>query len=201
MTDLLTGNKRAALSSRKDDLYETPEVAIEALLRAVLLPHFIWEPACGPGSIVRSLRSSGRNVIATDLVDYRCPNSQSGIDFLMERKAPPLTQAIITNPPFKLAGEFVERGLELCPRVIMLLRLAFLESKRRTAILDGGSLASVLVFKNRLPMMHRGGWDGNKSGSAMAFAWFCWDREHKGPATISRIAWERITLPKVNLPE
>lgn len=198
MTSLLTGNKQAALALRKDDLYETPEVAIDALLRAIRLPHFIWEPACGPGSIVRSLRAFGHNVVATDLVDYGCPSSQSGIDFLMERKAPPLVQAIVTNPPFKLAGEFVERGLELCPRVIMLLRLAFLESKRRTSILDGGHLASVLVFKNRLPMMHRGGWDGNKSGSAMAFAWFLWSRDHKGPTTLQRISWERknvSTLP------
>lgn len=188
-----TGNKRAALSMRGDDLYETPAVAIEALLRAESLPMAIWEPACGPGSIVRSLRATGRHVVATDLVDYDCPDSQSGIDFLMERSAPPLVQAIVTNPPFKLAGEFVERGLELCPRVIMLLRLAFLESQRRAPILDGGSLARVLVFKNRLPMMHRAGRGtqvAKTNSSAMAFAWFCWDRNHSGPATISRLAWE-----------
>ena len=25
--------------------------------------------------------------------------------------------------------------------------------------------------------------------SAMAFAWFCWDRNHVGPTTLSRIDW------------
>ena len=52
------------------------------------------------------------------------------------------------------------------PRVVMLLRLAFLESKRRSGILDGGQLARVHVFRNRLPMMHRAGWAGPKASSA-----------------------------------
>lgn len=189
---LNTGNAKAALKERGDDLYETPAVATEALLRAESLPAVIWEPACGPGSIVRSLRASGRCVVATDLVDYGCADSQAGIDFLMERRAPANVEAIVTNPPFKLAGEFVARGLELCPRVVMLLRLAFLESERRTPILDSGHLARVFVFKNRLPMMHRAGRGtqvAKTNSSAMAFAWFSWDRAHSGPTEIRRISW------------
>ena len=68
--------------------------------------------------------------------------------------------------------------MRLCPRVIMLLRLAFLESERRTDILDGGRLARVYVFRNRLPMMHRAGWQGRCAASAIAFAWFVWDTAH-----------------------
>ena len=49
-------------------------------------------------------------------------------------------------------------ALSLCPRVAMLLRLSFLESTRRNAILDDGQLARVHVFRNRLPNMHRDGW-------------------------------------------
>ena len=36
-------------SARGSDLYETPEVATLALLRAEPLPRSIWEPACGRG--------------------------------------------------------------------------------------------------------------------------------------------------------
>ena len=39
---------------------------------------------------------------------------------------------IITYPPYRLADEFVAHALELCPRVLMLLRLALLESRRRS---------------------------------------------------------------------
>lgn len=186
-----TGNGRAALSERGDDLYETPAVAVEALLRVESLPPVIWEPACGPGSIVRVLRSAGHQVYATDLVDYASPDQDThGWDFLLERQCPLGVQAIVTNPPFKNAGEFVAHALDLCPKVIMLLRLAFLESDRRTPILDDGRLARIYVFRKRLPMMHRAGWEGPRASSSMAFAWLVWDREHSGPATLSRLSWE-----------
>lgn len=187
-----TGDKRHAVKIRKDDLYETPPEAVTALLRAENLPGMIWEPACGPGSIVRALRASGRQVYATDLVDYDSPDQdQAGWDFLMETQLPLGVEAIVTNPPFKNGAEFVVKGLSLCPKVIMLLRLAFLESEGRSTILDGGHLARVHVFRDRLPMMHRDGWDGPKSTNTMAFAWFVWDSEHKGPTELRRISWQR----------
>ncbi len=62
------------LAARGNDLYETPEVAVEALLRVENLPRVIWEPACGPGAIVRVLRRHGHAVYATDLVEYDSPD-------------------------------------------------------------------------------------------------------------------------------
>lgn len=182
---------KATLRERGDDLYESPPEAVWALLRAEHLPPVIWEPACGPGSIVRVLRAAGHTVISSDLVDYNSADQdRHGWDFLSERCAPDGVQAILTNPPFKLASEFVAHALELCPRVVMLLRLAFIESSRRTPILDGGHLARVHVFKNRLPMMHRDGWAGPKVSNPTPFAWFVWDREHQGPTELHRISWE-----------
>lgn len=191
---LSTGNAKHALADRGNDLYETPPVAVHALLQHDAVPDSIWEPACGPGSIVRVLRASGRRVFATDLVDYASPDQdRSGWDFLLERKLPEGIEAIVTNPPFKIGNEFVTKALSLCPCVYMLLRLAFIESARRTAILDGGQLARVLVFSNRLPMMHRAGKGiasvDRQPSSAMAFAWFIWNREHMGPTELKRIAW------------
>ena len=59
---------KAPLDVRGNDLYETPTVAVHALLRAEKLPHFLWEPACGPGAIVNVLRGAGHTVLASDLV-------------------------------------------------------------------------------------------------------------------------------------
>ena len=115
------------------------------------------------------------------------------IDFLLERTAPTGVEAIVTNSPYKLAAEFVAHALDLCPRVVMLLRLAFLESERRSGILDGGQLARVHVFRNRLPMMHRSGWAGPKASSAIAFGWFVFDRNHQGPTVMDRISWTPVT--------
>lgn len=188
MSGLLTGNSRAALKERGDDLYETPPCAVRALMSVEDLAGPVWEPACGPGSIVGELRGAGLHVVATDLVDYGLENSTPGVDFLMETR--PHGAMIVTNPPFKLAHEFVLHALHLCARVVMLLRLAFLESEKRRPILDGGDLARVHVFRKRLPMMHRHGWEGTKSSSSMAFAWFVWDRAHTGPTTLHRLSWE-----------
>jgi hypothetical protein len=184
------GNARAPLVDRKDDLYETPEVAVQALLAVEAVPLTVWEPACGPGAIVRSLRASGRAVIATDLVDYDCPDSAARRDFLMEQRAPDGVPAIVTNPPFKLAQQFVEHARRLVPQTYMLMRLAFLEAERRRALFDGGDLARIYVFSRRLPMMHRAGWEGRKANSGMAFAWFCWDRSHSGAPTIHWVDWK-----------
>jgi hypothetical protein len=184
--------QRHALSDRGDDVYFTPPVATEALRRHAKLPHKVWECACGDGTgIVDPLRAAGHEVVGSDLVDYGRPDCFWHRDFLLERKVPDGCEAIITNPPFKLAEEFVEHALDLSPRVIMLLRFAFYESERRCGILEGRGLARVLVFRKRLPMMHRAGWEGKKGNSGMAFAWFLWSRNHTGPTTLHRISWER----------
>lgn len=188
----LTATGRAPLAVRGNDLYQTPEEATRALLAAEQLPPgAIWEPACGPGAIVRVLRETGHEVYATDLVDYGLEDSTAGVDFLMEYGSSPyFIGSIVTNPPFKLAKQFVAHALTLCPRVIMMLRLAFLESEGRRAILDNGMLARVHVFRNRLPRMHREGWTGKTTSSSIAFAWFVWDRQHTGPTELRRISWE-----------
>jgi hypothetical protein len=31
---------------------------------------------------------------------------------------------------------------------------------------------------------------GPKANSGMAFAWYIWDRAHRGPTIIDRISWE-----------
>jgi hypothetical protein len=186
--------QRHSHAERGLDLYETPSVAIEALLRVEQIPHRIWEPACGRGAIVNVLRAHGHEVVATDLVDYGVPITAPGyysVDFLKETRAPAGTQAIVTNPPFKIAAQFVEHALRLSPLVIMLLRLAFMESERRCPILEGAGLARIHCFRKRLPMMHRAGWEGRKANSGMAFAWFVWERGYAGRTTIDRVSWER----------
>lgn len=190
MLDHSSQSRRAPLADRGDDCYETPAVATQALLRVEKLPEFIWEPACGSGKIVDVLRAAGHVVLGSDLVDPGRDDLFSRRDFLMEHKAPDGCEAIITNPPYKLAEEFIAHALALCPLVVMLLRLAFLESERRTVLLEHMGLARVHVFRNRLPRMHRKGWAGKQASSSIPFAWFVWCRHHSGPTVIDRISWE-----------
>jgi hypothetical protein len=188
---IVTGVAKHPYAERGHDLYETPAPATYALLSEEKFTGTIWEPANGRGAISRVLRATGHRVVCTDLIDYGVEDAKSGVDFLKQESAPKGVKAIITNPPFRLADDFVRHALELVPRVAMLLRLAALCGIGRTDIMDGAQLARVYPFANRLPMMHRDGRDGDRTeSSAIDYAWFLWDREHRGRATLRRILCE-----------
>src|SRR5271166_1024974 len=186
--------QRHTNAARGLDLYETPPMATEALLRAERIPRRVWEPAAGRGAIVKVLRAAGHEVYTSDIVQRDFKLDAVG-DFLKMTAMPPGCEALLTNPPFQWAEEFVAHALKLSPLIVMFLRLAFLESERRSGILENRGLARVHVFRKRIPMMHRAGWEGRKGNSGMAFAWFVWERAHRGPATINRISWERPEPP------
>tara|TARA_R100001510_G_scaffold18593_1_gene16092 strand:- start:759 stop:1406 length:648 start_codon:yes stop_codon:yes gene_type:complete len=171
------------LTRQKDDFYPTPPEAVEALINAEKLPKDIWECACGDGAISKPLIASNHNVISTDLNDWGY--GKSGVDFLMECK--PLAPAVVTNPPYKLANEFVIKCMDMkLPYFAMLLRLAFLEGKQRRAdIYDRQPPARVHVFSERLTM-----WRGDQeqpegSSGFIAFAWFVWEQGN----TDTRLDW------------
>ena len=178
-------------SARGNDLYETPEAATFSLLAVEQLPLTILEPACGRGAISKVLRRAGHRVLENDIVDYGL--GQDSVQDFLNFKPVPVAQfdAIVTNPPYRLAQLFVRHALTLCPRVFMLLRLTFYESERRKDVLEGAGLVRVHVFRNRLPMMHRDGWTGNRASNSVAFAWFVWERGYLGNAELDRISWNR----------
>lgn len=189
MAGLVTQSKRAPLAERGDDLYETPPAVTRALCRNYCLPQRVWEPACGRGAMVAVLRDEeGLDVVATDLNDHGWDGAITRVDFLMEQAAPEGVDTIVTNPPYKLANEFARHALKLCPHVCLFLRLAWLESMGRADLLDAGSGFKYLMpFKARVPMMHRDGWQGSRSSSAVAFAWFIWERGFAGAPTVTRL--------------
>jgi hypothetical protein len=182
--------RRSVLGDRKNDLYQTPPVAVQTLLRVEKLPPCIWEPACGPGAIVSVLRSAGHTVVATDLIDYRCPEQQSGVDFLLEQKPPNGVSAIVSNAPYKLGADFVRRALALVPETFLLLRIDFYSSMSRADIFDDGSgFRGIHVFANRLPAMHREDWTGPRVSSPVTYGWFCWSRGYTGRPFANRVTW------------
>lgn len=181
------GGFRDKGSLRRPDFHPTPRVGIEALLGVETLSPVVWEPACGDGAISKVLEDAGHDVLSTDLNDWGY--GQPGIDFLMCAAtgiAPEKPFDIVTNPPFKLAEEFVETAMTCGPeKLCLLLRLNWLEGQRRKELFSRHPLARVWVFSKRLPMMHRHDHPTRvQSSSAIAFAWFVWDRAHDGPPTL-----------------
>lgn len=176
--------RRGTLRERKDDFHRTPVEAVRALAQIELLPRCLWEPACGDGAIVLPLRDAGYEVLASDLVDRGCPDSDHRVDFLMERRTIGFCTGIVTNPPYKLAQAFAEHAISLVPYVAMLLPLSFLAGQERRSWHLGAPLARVWVSSRRLPMMHKDGWAGTLSTSTVDHAWFVWDTRWKVGNTI-----------------
>jgi hypothetical protein len=196
MLDKSANAGRAPTRDHVDDCYDTDPVAVFALLKVERLPKVIWEPCCGTGNIVEVLRHRGHQVIATDLNARGCPDSS--IRNFLQPVPKYRCGAIVTNPPYILAQDFIDLGLQRAPKVIVLLRLAFIEGgapnkergRQRARLLDQ-HLTRMHVFANRLPMMHRDGWTGKRASSAICFAWFVFEREKKGPTILDRIRWEK----------
>lgn len=182
----LAGKKNEG-TRQKDDFYPTPPHATEALLSRESFKGSIWEPACGDGAIAKILESKGYTVYATDKYDRGY--GVYDIDFTSWDYRQTFNRKlgnVITNPPYKLAQEFVEKSLECTTgKVAMLLKLNFLESARRYEMFKRTPLKTVYVFSKRLNF-YQGETKGNKSG-VMAFAWFVWEHGYEGEPKIEWI--------------
>ena len=164
---------------QKDDFYPTPPEASQALLdKENFGTGTIWECACGDGAISNVLKENEYNVYSTDLNDYGYGLSR--VDYLMTVKPNDNIIYVVTNPPFKLAKEFILKTLDLnIPKSAFLLRLSFLESVRRyDSLFKNYPPIRVYVFKKRLTIW-RGDQERQGNGT-VAYAWFVWEKGFSG---------------------
>jgi hypothetical protein len=189
---------RHTKAERKLDAYFTcPEAVVSLLyLERKYLPCTIWEPAAGDGAIVHLLRRAGCTVTASDIKDYGLPGCLIADYFTLP--APPGIAGIVTNPPYAAARRFAEKALDEAPYVALLLRSNFLiEGSGRDSFLETHPPARIWHSSARLPMMHRHGWTGRRSGSNTPYSWAIWDARANRPELPRRFNWHEI----VKLPE
>jgi len=161
---------------KERDLYETPEWVTEALV-----PHIprriktIWEPAAGSGKMVRALADAGYVVDADDI--------SGGRDFMIY-DGPTWVSAIVTNPPYVLATEFVKRAINLTATmqgfVAMLLRTDFDHASTRRDLFELQPFAKKLVLTKRIKWF-----EDSKGSPSFNHAWFIWDWKHEGAPTLA----------------
>ena len=166
---------------RKLDYYPTPPWAARAgaLLISGLDPDAfsVWEPACGQGHMAEALMSTAVFGVlrASDLHAHGFGAVHDFLEpDLPESLTDPAPDWVVTNPPFRHAAAFVQRGLEVATSgVAILARLAFMESATRFDLLFGECPVSVVApFIERVPMQ-LGRYDP-RGDTATAYAWFIW---------------------------
>lgn len=204
--------QRRVESRQSLDDFPTPPWATRALIEEVIAPRLgvqhdplltfrslnVWEPACGRGHMAATLAEYFFAVHASDVADYSEEEVRTaewrgqsrvsdflGLDAVPRRIEKQGVDWIITNPPFRLAPEFIRRSIAIRPRkgVAMLTRLAFLEGIDRYRSLFRTNPPSIIAqFTERVPMVK--GRLSAKGSTATAYCWLVWLRgaPERGPS-------------------
>lgn len=173
-----------------NDFYATDPIAIDKLIGSIgFIPSVVWECACGTGCLSERLKQYCHGVVSTDAIDRGYGQVQ---DFLLAKEMPSGCSCIITNPPYKLATEFILHALSLLPdggRCIMFLKTTFLEGEKRHRLLFSNSPPQrILQFSRRVLCAKNAEFQKmRKVGSAVSYAWFVWEKGYKGETTITWI--------------
>lgn len=190
----MQNTSHAVMSQRSEpadspDDFPTPPWATRALFEHVLTPWrreftdlICLEPACGAGHMARVLKEYFREVHSYDAFDYNYGKIRDFLTYPYETNA---VDWVITNPPFRLAEDFVLRALSVARTgVAILARTVFLESVGRyEGIFAKCPPAIFAQFVERVPMV-KGRLD-ERATTATGYAWFVWHKEGGDP----RLAW------------
>ncbi|WP_176440966.1 hypothetical protein [Oceanicola sp. 22II-s10i] len=214
----MTQNRSSAVMQQRHtamdalDDFPTPPWATRALCEALIgqghplhLQH-AWEPACNRLFMARPLREYFDQVLATDVHDYGDPAQDGVADFLIDwAQDVPDVDWVITNPPFRLAADFIDEALRHARvGVAVFVRSAFAEGlDRYDTLFRDRPEAMVMPFVERVVLWEgvlldpdvriwREGKDGKpgkmeKPTSATAYAWHVWLRGRNAPPELHRV--------------
>lgn len=176
---------------QNEDYYATGPKAVELLLEQETFSPYVWECACGEGHMSEVLKKHGYKVKSTDIIDrgYAGTEIQDFLTTIKEDIESDFPRDIITNPPYKFAQKFVEHALDISmdsTKVAMFLKLTFLESKARKKLFEKYPPKVVYVSSSRLQCAKNGDFD-TYVDSAVAYAWYVWEKGYKGDTIIKWI--------------
>ena len=153
------------------DDFQTPKEALYPLIPFLKKDWLIWECACGKGNLVEGLKELGFDCFGTDINQGREIDFVQWVDDCIPDKVS--FDCIITNPPFSLKQEFIEKCYELKKPFALLLPLTTFETlKRQKLFRDNG--IQVIFFDKRIKFETPSGRSGKSSSPWFATAWFTW---------------------------
>lgn len=188
--NLIMGARNGAKIERdEDDFYATHPDAVKDFLNALedyndgLTCNKILEPCAGNGHISEVLKEKGYEVLSWDLIQREYPLDRVG-DFLTYDGLQ-VDADVVTNPPFKLALEFVNKALDVVTdgrRVCMFMKVQFLEGMKRWKYLySKNCMKYVYVNVRRQNTAKRGEFELYGEGSkTQCYCWFVFEKGFEG---------------------
>ena len=155
------------------DVYNTPSWATELIVREIAWGDsaIVLEPCAGQGAIAEVLVRCNVGAVETADIDASAPFG-NGEDFLTTEYDVKY-DFILTNPPFSLAQEFIEKSLRIANCVIMLLPLGFYGAESRHEWWAAHEPTAQFVLSKR-PMFGKNK-DGKWGSDSETYAWLVWD--------------------------
>lgn len=181
---ILGASTHAQEERQQQDYYATDPKAAEILLQVEDFVD-IWECASGEDHLANVFRKHGYNVRTSDIVK-RTPTTEE-YDFLsMDNTS--WRGDIVTNPPYKLATEFIYKALSIIRegnKVAMFLKVQFMEGKERKHLFTNFPPKTIYISSSRISCYKNG--VTTYTSSAIAYAWYVWVKGYKGPTIIKWI--------------
>lgn len=186
----MTQNRSSAVMQQRSephsslDDFPTPPWATRALLNYLRLHRLLVdpgamscaEPAANRGRMAKPLAEVFGRVRASDIHDYGAGYPVQ--DYLFGTA--PETDWTITNPPFRLAEQFIAKAHQSSrDGVAMIVRSAFLEGVGRFNGLFGHNAPSLILQFSERVVMHKGKLSP-KGSTATAYCWLVWVMGQEG---------------------
>lgn len=147
----------------------------------------ILEPAAGAGHISTVLKDRYNSAVTSrDLIDRGVNWIETGVDFL-NSDSEEKYDFIMTNPPFSLAKQFIDKSLQKSDVSFIFAKIQFLEGIKRKEWFKEIPLKYVYVYSNRASIWRNGkdrDDNGKKWASTMTFAWYVFDNGYTGEPII-----------------
>jgi hypothetical protein len=176
------GASAHALESREvNDFYATDPIALEKFLdESGIELRNVWECACGEGHLAKVLKERGLLGQASDVIDRGYEDARE-LDFYFRSDI--WDGDILTNPPYGDAQKFCQHSLDSVDegsKVVMLMRIQFLEGKKRKPFLKRNPPKYVYVSSSRLRLAKGGDFEKYDKPSANCYAWYVWEKGYTG---------------------
>lgn len=174
-------NKKKKSERPIGDFYSTPKSLVwtceDIIKHEFSTSDSIYEPCSGDGAISETLRELGFCVIENDL--YR-----GGVDYLTNETS---LCFVITNPPFSLWDDFVNKAKSHAKKFMFIGRLNYFGTYGRYTSGIWSNLKSIHVFNRYVDYQTPYRSDGLFHVGAMSTGWFLWDMSFFGDPTIHTI--------------
>lgn len=165
------------------DYYATNPEAVRMLLNVHRFNGIDALEPCVCGGHIADVLKEKFIVTCLDIVDRGYPDTI--IHDFLTWNTDQLFDVIITNPPYSLAQEFIEKGLSLLTdggQMAMFLKIQYLEGEKRKKLFDNNPPKYIYVFRKRMGCFSNGmelNENGKKWSTTMCNAWYVWEKNSK----------------------